>query len=363
MAIRSYSILALLIFCTCCMKYCTAAPEETPKSMDSQTSVILSIEFNKAIYAVGESIITTLSVRNVGNIPKTAEWLSMGGECLLYLENEEGNSILMPALHADTAHPTFVFAEPLNPGQAYSTTFDLTRLDISGSSLLFPRLAWMPAVRRTRIDRYVVGPGTYKLKAIQVVDVPHDPKYPATLIEGARSFIIREPNIREKEALNLFELQPFFASEQDKDSRKANAHQSQLDTITAFDKVWNNYRDTVYAPYALYYAARISQKMGDNSGAVSRYTTLEKSCRDFPLMADLLYYKTIALRDAGNKYEAMVVAQKLKDRYWNHLVAPTIETRRKGSPLRNMITDLEAVTSGAFKSMFASDMEQPYLKK
>jgi hypothetical protein len=353
MKIRLFPILALLIFCTCCVKCCTAAPENTLDTTDLQKTVVLSIKLNKTIFALGEPIIATITVRNIGSTPVSTNWLSIDGRLALRLEVIDGTPIMMEALYGEVSNPFTHFLEPLKPGQAYTTAMDITRADIVESSPFFPRLAYFRDRSTSKINGYIVGPGVFKLNAIHVLDYTRTATSPPEGIYASTTFTIREPNQTEKEALKLFEWQPFFPEGQVDEAIKTDAEQTQINSITAFDKIWNSYRDTVYAPYALYYAARISQKMGDNSEAISRYTTLEKSCKDFPLMTDLLYYKTIALRDAGNKYEAMVVAQKLREKYWNHLVAPTIVTRRKGSPLRNMITDLEAVTSGAFKSMFS----------
>ena len=317
----------------------SASASETEKKPGS---IVISIDFNKTEYALGEPVITTISVKNNGVLQKTADWISFNYSCLLHLEDMKGRNIMMSRVYGDIAIPIFIFNDTLKPGQAYSATFDLTRADVSSSSIQFPRLAKMPHFVNNRIDGYVVGPGTYRLIAEQLVDRPAKVTEPAYKVDGSGTFTIRESDEREKQALKLFETQPFFfiETETENEARKADAEQSQLDAMSAFDRVWNNYRDTVYAPYALYYAARVSQKMGDNSGAINRYTILERSCKDFPLMADLLYYKTIALKDSGKKDEAIVVGQQLKEKYWDHLVAPTVETKRKGSSLRNLVSDL-----------------------
>ncbi len=331
-------IYSALLFCAFCVGGCNGVPDKSAKNTKTTGGIVLSIDFNKKEYVMGEPVVAEVSVRNTGNVPIYANWFSLDGDFTLKLENMDGTRIHTRHFFWSVSKPLSRFEESLNPGEIYTTAMDITRA-ICGSSELCPSLArhQYPA---TKISGYVVGSGTFKLKAIHALNYRRNPAGSAKGIYASTTFTIRKPNHTEKTALKLFETQPFFASEDAEESRKTNAEQSQLESIAAFDKIWNNYRDTVYAPYALYYAARVSQKMGDNSEAIRKYETLESSSKDFPLIADLLYYKTIALKDSGKKDKALIVGQQLKDKYWDHLVAPTIATQRNGSSLRNLVSNL-----------------------
>ncbi len=336
---KNWIINALLI-CGCCIIGCSSPLNNTPKATKASDPVILTLKLNMTVFALGEPIVATVTVRNAGKTPVTTNWFSINGGFALRLETIDGTPIMMDAEYGETAHPLTHFMEPLKPGQAYTTTLDITRADIAESSSYFPRLAHFRERLTSKIGGYIVSPDTYKLKAVQVLDYTRTSTSQPKGVYTSATFTIREPNETEKEALRLFETQPLFTNDEDSEARKTDAEQSQLEAISAFDKIWNDYRDTVYAPYALYYAARVSQKMGDNSGAIRKYETLESSSKDFPLMADLHYYKTIALKDSGKKDKALIVGQQLKDKYWDHIVAPTVETKCKGSSLRNLVSDL-----------------------
>lgn len=337
-----YRKLIITIIClfACCFLGCNKTSDNVSGDTKPVNAPTLTVQFNKTEYVLGEPIIASISVTNGSNTPFYANWLSFGGGFGLRLEKKDGTRVELIQLLSEAEHPMFRFEEPLKHLQSYTTAFDLVRLDVSGSSAFFPRLSLYPSLGTDKIRGYVVEPGTFKIKVIQALTARLNPPGSATALDAYATFTIREPNDREKEALKLFELQPILVGKSADEARKADAEQSQLGCIAAYDKIWNSYRDTVYAPYALYYAARVSQKMGDNAGAVNRYTTLQESAKDFPLMADLLYHKTIALRDSGKKEEAATAAQTLKEKYWNHMAAPTIEYEQRGSRIRNLISEL-----------------------
>ena len=72
--------------------------------------------------------------------------------------------------------------------------------------------------------------------------------------------------------------------------------------------------------------------------AAARYALLLREYPKFPLEADALYYMALAQKGAGQTAALRKTALKVRDKYWNHLVAPDVPMREKGSRIQMLLT-------------------------
>lgn len=292
----------------------------------------LSIDFNKACYVLGEPIIVRLSISNVGTEPITERWFAYTRGFYLDLENAAGTRVGMEELESEKEQIITDVVCALQPGETVSTAFDLTRGDIAASSPFFPKLARILFPTEPVIREYVVKHGTYRLFVMHRLQMnKSDGEVPACM-KASKEFTVLPPNDEQTKALVFFETIPRFD--------RAGAEASQANALADYDLVWKQYRSTPFAPYALYYSARILQRQGDLTNALAKYSELRQACPDFPLIADLLYYQATALIDAGKASDAKAVASLLESQFSNHLVSPDVATKEKGSPVRLLLDRL-----------------------
>ncbi len=309
-----------------------AAPEHP-------TGLTLSVDFNKTsyflgepVYVLGEPVVVRLSICNTSGRPITDRWFSYTRGFYLSLENAAGRRVHMEETEGERVQRITDFVYILAPGQTVTTAFDLTRGDIIARSECFPRLArW---VRRDEqwVPGYVVEPGTYRLRVTQDLRMNKAEDGGLIRLRCSKEFTIREPNNVEKQALALFASQPR--------SSGPGEETSQITALADYEYLWKTYRETPYAPYALYYAARILQYQNRFSAALADYALLMQEFPQFPLRADALYYQTLALRAAKQSEQAGATALMLRDQFKNHLIAPDVATKDKGSRIQLLLSQM-----------------------
>jgi tetratricopeptide (TPR) repeat protein len=311
------------------------ATESAPKLGEQQAnSLILSLDLNKQSYILGEPIVVLASLTNKSNVSVDDHWFSFGIGFYLRLETDTGQPVMMERIYTQRARILTDWAATLSSGQTITTANDLTRGDPVGTSPTTPRIARGVIFRKGKITGYAIAPGTYRLIAIHDLRKHKLPDGGRIRLETSKEFTVRAPQGAEKEALALFETQAFFSGE--------GAAESQKNALAAYDKIWNEYRATPFAQYALYYSARILQTQGKLSEAEAKYSLLLEQFPDFPLLADALYYQTLIERDLKQSDKAQKSALKLREKFKNHLVAPDVPMKNHtpGSRVRILLKNM-----------------------
>jgi hypothetical protein len=287
---------------------------------DPAKALTISAKLNKQNYIWGEPIVVTVTITNTGRQTISQRWFGTGGSFCCKVLDASGKGI--PTVTAfsfiEQTYSDWNYALP--SAKSISTSFDLLRGDPIDQNGTFPKLAiYHP---RKGIG-YATKTGAYRSIFSYYLQDDSSGSPRLKLQDATVSFSIRSPNNEEKEALKLFEINYMFSSA--RDEKITNA-------IGNFNKIYTQYFNTPYAPYALYYCGRLLQYRGANASALSKYATLLEHYPQFPLMEDLLYYQALALRDAKQPARAHIAAQYLHDHYKNHLVSPGVPMpRAKGN--------------------------------
>jgi hypothetical protein len=310
-----------------------------PTATDKTTGLHLSLDFSKRSYVLGEPIIVRVSINNAGKTPVTDRWFAYTRGFTLELEDAEGHGAQMNVLYVAKAQAITDWVFTVLPGQTVTTTFDLVRGSIIGSTPVFPRFADFAMPSQQRIPGYAVAPGVYRLTATHSLPMNKTEDGNVIILQVSKEFTLRAPTAQEKEALTLFETVPQFTSADAKEAEKA-AEKSQQDALAAYQRVWSEYPTTPFAPYALYYSGRIHQYQGELGAAADAYSLLMQRFPQFPLTAEVLYHHSLALHGLAREQDARQLAGILAQRYQNHLIEPDVPMKEKGSRIRLLLKEL-----------------------
>lgn len=286
--------------------------------------VAMDLSLNKDDFVIGEPIVLNIKLKNNGTEAADGLLFTVDGKCDIHMTDMNDKNIFMEHFESDMAFCRTGWKRSLNAGEIITTSLDITRGEIFNQEPACPTIARRFGIKNGKLPGYVIGPGKYILHVVHIYDVGHQEMASRRTI----SFSVRAPNEEESNALALFETVPQYESSIMDDAEE----QSILAASNAYDKVWNSYNNTVYAPYALYYAARLNQHTGNIEGAAQRYNTLLQKHPEFALKVDAAYYQALCMQKLGKIKEFNDSMDNLMKNHSNHLVS-TLSAHGRKSPI------------------------------
>jgi hypothetical protein len=323
-----------------------------PQPVTAGPPLKLEIKLNRQLYTLGEPVVATFTITNVGTRDREDVWFSYDNTLYIAVEDQAGETVELYGNLADTMLRITWWRRRLPPSASVTTTMDVMVGDVVEVSPFFLRGEFADFMKEPlRVSQYALTPGSYTFRAAQAVgralhsslDIVR-PEGQATVrdpnsggrLRATAPFEVRKPTDQEQAALELFKLRPALES-----YGYPKVAQSQQDALEAYQTLIQKYPETPCAPYAQYYSGRILQVQKKFQEAAKAYEALLKKHPQFPLRADALYYLVSCYAKANEKAKGREVLQTLKKEFLNHLIAPTVPYQGKMSRVEAIEQELK----------------------